>query len=151
MIEKKFYGERLRSARMYRGLTLTELAKRTEISKQSISLYENDNNTPDYMKVRLLASELNFPYDYFFQKDSYAAKTETTYFRSLASATKKDRTAQSIKLEYVSLLKSLSAGIIHFGLFVNSADDNCRIGSMNSVLSEFWICDVIYCLIGCFS
>ena len=63
MIEKKFYGERLRSARMYRGLTLTELAKRTEISKQSISLYENDNNTPDYMKVRLLASELNFPYD----------------------------------------------------------------------------------------
>ena len=25
MIEKKFYGERLRSARMYRGLTLTEL------------------------------------------------------------------------------------------------------------------------------
>lgn len=68
MIEKKFYGERLRSARMYRGLTLTELAKRTEISKQSISLYENDNNTPDYMKVRLLASELNFPYDYFFQR-----------------------------------------------------------------------------------
>ena len=41
MIEKKFYGERLRSARMYRGLTLTELAKRTEISKQSLSLYEN--------------------------------------------------------------------------------------------------------------
>ena len=57
----------------------------------------------------------------------------------------------SIKLEYVSLLKSLSAGIIHFGLFVNSADDNRRIGSMNSVLSEFWICDVIYCVIGCFS
>ena len=68
MIEKKFYGERLRSARMYRGLTLTELAKRTEISKQSISLYENDNNTPDYMKVRLLASELNFPYDTFFKR-----------------------------------------------------------------------------------
>ena len=68
MIEKKFYGERLRSARMYRGLTLTELAKRTEISKQSISLYENDNNTPDYMKVTLLASELNFPYDTFFKR-----------------------------------------------------------------------------------
>lgn len=65
---------------MYRGLTLTELAKRTEISKQSISLYENDNNTPDYMKVRLLASELNFPYDYFFQKDSYADKNRNNLF-----------------------------------------------------------------------
>ena len=114
MIEKKFYGERLRSARMYRGLTLTELAKRTEISKQSLSLYENDNNTPDYMKVRLLASELNFPYDYFFQKDSYAAKTETTYFRSLASATKKDRTAQSIKLEYVAKMYEILMEFISF-------------------------------------
>lgn len=114
MIEKKFYGERLRSARMYRGLTLTELAKRTEISKQSLSLYENDNNTPDYMKVRLLASELNFPYDYFFQKDSYAAKTETTYFRSLASATKKDRTAQSIKLEYVAKMYEILLEFISF-------------------------------------
>ena len=99
---------------MFRGLTLTELAKRTEISKQSISLYENDNNTPDYMKVRLLASELNFPYDYFFQKDSYAAKTETTYFRSLASATKKDRTAQSIKLEYVAKMYEILLEFISF-------------------------------------
>lgn len=54
------------------------------------------------MKVRLFATVLNFPYDYFFQMDKYVAKTETTYFRSLASATKKDRTAQSIKLEYVA-------------------------------------------------
>lgn len=114
MIEKKFYGERLRNARMYRGMTLTELAKRAEISKQSLSLYENDNNTPDYMKVRLLASELNFPYDYFFQKDSYVAKTETTYFRSLVSATKKDRTAQSIKLEYVAKMYEILLEFISF-------------------------------------
>lgn len=114
MIEKKFYGERLKNARMYRGLTLTELAKRTEISKQSISLYENGNNVPDHMKVRLLAAELNFPYDYFFQTDNYVAKTETTYFRSLASATKKDRTAQSIKLEYVAKMYEILLEYISF-------------------------------------
>ena len=99
---------------MYRGLTLTELAKRTEISKQSISLYENDNNTPDHLKVRLLASELNFPYDYFFQKDSYVAKTETTYFRSLASATKKDRISQNLKLEYVAKMYEILLEYISF-------------------------------------
>lgn len=114
MVEKKFYGARLKNARMYRGLTLTELAKRTEISKQSLSLYENDNNTPDHMKVRDLASELSFPYDYFFQKDNYMAKTETTYFRSLASATKKDRTAQSIKLEYVAKMYEILLEYISF-------------------------------------
>ena len=53
---------------MYRGLTLTELAKRTEISKQSISLYENDNNTPDYTKVRLLHQSLTSRMITFFKR-----------------------------------------------------------------------------------
>mgnify|MGYP004657943755 FL=1 len=114
MTEKKFCGERLRDARRYRGLTLTELANRTEISKQSLSLYENDKNTPDYMKVMRLASELNFPYDYFREKDSYVARTETTYFRSLASSTKKDRIAQSIKLEYVAKMYEILLEFIAF-------------------------------------
>ncbi len=114
MVEKKFYGERLRNARMFRGLTLTELAKRTDISKQSLSLYENDNNVPDYSRVRALAIELNFPFEYFFQKDNYISKTETTYFRSFASATKKDRTAQSIKLEYVAKMYEILLEYISF-------------------------------------
>ena len=114
MIERKFNGERLRSARMYRSLTLTELAKRTDISKQSLSLYENGNNIPDYMKVKSLALELNFPYEHFFQIDNYLAKTETTYFRSLTSATKKDRIAQSIKLEYVAKIYEILFEFISF-------------------------------------
>ena len=114
MTEKRFYGERLRNARMFRGLTLTELAKRTDISKQSLSLYENDNNVPDYSRVRALAVELNFPFEYFFQKDNYISKTETTYFRSFASATKKDRTAQSIKLEYVAKMYEILLEYISF-------------------------------------
>lgn len=47
----------------------------------------------------------------------------------------------SIKLEYVSLLKSLSVGIIHSFAVPNSADGNRRIG----------ICDAMYCVIGSFS
>ncbi|MEN6413444.1 MAG: XRE family transcriptional regulator [Veillonellales bacterium] len=101
-MDKKFQGSRLKNARTFRALTLTELAKLTNISKQSISLYENDRTTPDHGKVRLMAAALNFPYNFFFQEDNYEAKTETTYFRSLVSATKKNRIAQSLKLEYVA-------------------------------------------------
>ena len=69
----------------------------------------------------------------------------------------------SIKLEYVSLLKSLSAGIIHSFALFNSADgirrmfiadlaDGIRrIGSMNSAVSECRICDARYNAIGSFS
>lgn len=115
MIEqKKFNGERLKNARLFRGLTLTELAAQTDISKQSLSLYENNRNVPEHLKVRQLSVKLGFPYDFFFQKDKCAARTETTYFRSLASATKKDRTAQSIKLEYVAKIYEILMDYIDF-------------------------------------
>jgi len=103
-VDKKFVGERLKNARQLRGLTLTELALRTGISKQSLSLYENSKNIPEYERVENLAIVLNFPQDFFFQKDIYRTNTEVTYFRSLATATKIDRIAQSLKLEYVAII-----------------------------------------------
>ena len=45
MNNNRFRGERLKNARLFRGLTLTELADRTGISKQSISQYENGSES----------------------------------------------------------------------------------------------------------
>ena len=89
MDRKIFNGKRLKNARLFRGLTLTQLAKNTDISKQSLSLYENEKNIPEHTRVRSLASALNFPYEFFFQNDIWETVTDVTYFRSLASATKK--------------------------------------------------------------
>ena len=72
----KFNGDRLRKARIYNGLTLTELAEKTEISKQSISLYENGKNVPDYQRVRAISQVLDFPTGYFFQDDIVSTRTE---------------------------------------------------------------------------
>ena len=69
MDQKKFNGERLRNARIYNGISLTDLADQAEISKQSISLYENGKNTPDFAKIRTLSQILGFPMEYFFQED----------------------------------------------------------------------------------
>ena len=52
-----FRGERLKNARLFRGITLSELAERTGISKQSISQYEN-GSTPDIQRVIVMAHEL---------------------------------------------------------------------------------------------
>ncbi len=99
---KKFIGERLKSARMFKGYTLTELSEITEISKQSLSLYENNNNKPEWDNVSRLSAALGFPREFFFQESIFEVKTDATYFRALASTTKKDRAAQKIKLEYIS-------------------------------------------------
>jgi Zn-dependent peptidase ImmA (M78 family)/DNA-binding XRE family transcriptional regulator len=115
IMDKKFFsGKRLKIARLYRGLTLTELANRSEISKQSISLYENEKNLPEHQRVRNLSAILNFPYDFFFQKDSFETTTDVVYFRSLASATKLNRTAQSIKLDFVAKIYEVLYEYIDF-------------------------------------
>lgn len=100
--QKKFNGERLKSARMYKGYTLTELSELTGISKQSLSLYENDKNKPEWDNISKLSAKLDFPREFFFQESEFEVKTDATYFRALTSTTKKDRTAQKIKLEYLS-------------------------------------------------
>ena len=114
MDKRIFNGNRLKNARLFRGLTLTELADHTGISKQSISLYENERNTPEHERVQILATTLNFPYEFFFQTDACETVTEVTYFRSLASATKMNRTAQSLKLEYVAKMYEVLLNYVDF-------------------------------------
>lgn len=114
MENKKFNGDKLKIARLYNGWTLQELADKTEISKQSISLYENNRNIPEYERVHKMARVLGFPFDYFFGIDAITTMTETTYFRSFASATKKDRTAQSIKLELVARMYEVLLQYLEF-------------------------------------
>lgn len=102
MNTQKFNGKRLKEALTFREKKMTELAEETGISKQSLSLYANECNVPPYENVLKIARVLNFPEEYFMSEDLCTATTGNTYFRSQASAAKKSRNAQKIKLEYVS-------------------------------------------------
>lgn len=100
MDEKRFYGRRLRTAREFSGLGITELAKRVGLSKQSLSCYENDVNTPPYNNVILLAKELNFPYDFFCNDDVCKTVVDNVYFRSQSSVRdNKDNAFQLIRIK----------------------------------------------------
>ena len=99
---QKFNGQRLKEALQFRGKKMTELADETGISKQSLSLYANAGSKPPFENVEKIARTLDFPVDFFTSEDLCTVSTGNTYFRSQASATKKSRNAQKIKLEYVS-------------------------------------------------
>lgn len=111
---RQFYGDRMKSARLFRGISLTELSTRTGISKQSLSLYENGENYPDSEKGQRIASALRFPYDFFLYRDHEKISTNVTYFRSLTSTTKMSRTSQSIKLEFVARIYEVLLNYIDF-------------------------------------
>ena len=89
MSGKRFQGERLKSARQLRGLTLTALAEQTGISKQSISQYESGETRPEHERGFRLASALNVPYDFFLSEDTYKTETPTTSFPKLSLGSKK--------------------------------------------------------------
>ena len=104
---KLFNGNRLKSARQYRGLTVEELAQKINVSKQTISQYETGKieNVP-FDKILSISNVLNFPYKYFAQENRLKLQTGATYFRSLMKTSKKYRLAQEIKMEHIAAIYS---------------------------------------------
>ena len=138
---KVFNGNRLKSARQYRGLTVEELSQKINVSKQTISQYENGiiENVP-FDKILSLSNQLDFPYHYFIQKSKSSVRTGTTYFRSLMKTSKKYRTAQIVKMEHLAEVYAFLNEYIDFPA-LNLPD---WIGSVESpaeaayALREFW-------------
>ncbi len=114
MDKQIFLGERLQEALEFRVKKMTELADETGISKQSLSLYAHNNNTPPYENVVKIARALNFPYDFFMNENACTVVTGNTYFRSQATATKRNRKSQKIKLEYVAKLYGILLDYVNF-------------------------------------
>lgn len=114
MIKSNFNGERLRTARLYRNYTITSIAEELGITKQMISKYENDKTVPSSEMLLKLESILSFPRNYFFENDNENIKIGNTYFRSLASTSKKDQEVQNIKLVYLSKIYRCLADYINF-------------------------------------
>ena len=101
-----FNGERLKKARIYRGLTVAELAERVGCQRQTLSMYENLKSQPaDKTTVARLAKELDFPIKYFYE-DSCAFTSGTVYFRSLLTTNKKYRSEQIVKMDYLAQIYS---------------------------------------------
>lgn len=102
---KFFNGNRLKSARQYRGLTVDELSQKINVTKQAVSQYETGKieNVP-FDKIAAISNALNFPYQYFLQENNFDIQTGATYFRSLMKTSKKYRLAQEIKMEHIAVI-----------------------------------------------
>lgn len=110
----KFNGSKLKSARLYRGLSLTDLGEKIELSKQTLSLYENNKRIPDFSTIIKLANTLHFPNKYFFGEEKKNIYYSSTYFRSFASTSKKSRTMEILKVEYISELYKALYDLVEF-------------------------------------
>jgi Zn-dependent peptidase ImmA (M78 family)/transcriptional regulator with XRE-family HTH domain len=110
----QFNGDRLKKARIYRGLTVAELADKIGVQRQTISMYEIGKSQPaDASVMKKISRELAFPEKYFYEHTSTSI-SGSIYFRSLLTTNKKYRSEQIIKMEFLSHIFALLHDYIEF-------------------------------------
>lgn len=111
-----FNGKRLQTARMYRGMTTSELASKLEVTRQTISDYETGRaKNPEVSKIQKMSLVLEFPMNFFLEADSDSISVApSTYFRSQLTTNKKYRIEQSKRIEFVCRIYAFVNEYIEF-------------------------------------
>jgi Zn-dependent peptidase ImmA (M78 family)/transcriptional regulator with XRE-family HTH domain len=94
--------ERLREARMARGITISEMAEAIGVTRQAVSQYELGHVPPSGAVFAKIIDVLGMPLAYFLEPvEIKHVPTGVTFFRSLASATKKSREAITVRSKWI--------------------------------------------------
>lgn len=95
-----FNGQRLKEARIFRNMSMTELASKVGVKKQAISQFENNLARPKPETEFAIVGALSFPRTYFYQK-SENISVNNTFFRALSSTNALDKKTQEVKTKLV--------------------------------------------------
>ena len=93
MSPEAYNPQRLKLARLRRGLTMTKLAERVGVQPRSISGFEKGQFAPSEARLRQLARQLRFPVGFFFGSDLDVPNPRSTSFRALSRMTAGERNA----------------------------------------------------------
>lgn len=109
-----FNPVRLNEARLYRKMTIEELANTVGVKKQAISQFENGKTSPEFDTLRAISGALDFPIRFFIEDISDTTTIGNTYFRAPFSSNKKDLNSQRIKAKYVAYIQSCLSEYVDF-------------------------------------
>lgn len=97
---RNFFGERLREARLARGLFMKTLGDMVGLTGSAISRYEAGEDSPQIEKLRLLADKLSFSID-FFQRRPWPEPLGLIFWRSRSSETKSAREMTEQRMKWL--------------------------------------------------
>lgn len=123
-MKSSFNGARLKVARQYNTLTIGEVAEKIGVSTQAVSQFENNKTEPKTENLFQIVNLLGFPKEFYFEEDKTDIKVGTTYFRSMASTSKKVQKSQIEKVKLLGTIYNCIEKFISFPKF------NLRCSSM---------------------
>jgi Zn-dependent peptidase ImmA (M78 family)/DNA-binding XRE family transcriptional regulator len=109
-----FNPSRLEEARLYRKVTMEELANSVGVKKQAISQFENGKALPDFRTLNEISNALQFPVSFFNDDTGKGTMVGNTYFRAPFSSKQKDLHSQKIKTKYVAYIQSCLSEYVDF-------------------------------------
>ena len=107
-----FNAIRLREAREARGLTAISLSDIIGVSRQAISQYENNSQTPRPEVMEKIANALQLPLAYFRFNDIISKGT--IFYRSMSSATKTARIRAENRYSWLRIIEIFLREYIQF-------------------------------------
>ena len=110
-----FIGARLKEAREARSLTAIALADLIGVSKQAVSQYENEIQSPRPDIVTKIASILQVPISYF--RFSQKINMGTIFYRSMSATTKSARIRAERRYLWLRIIESYLREFIQFPKF----------------------------------
>lgn len=110
-------GANIKSARIYRGYTITELSKRIGISKQILSAYENNKRALTPENKMKLVQVLDFPIDFFEKSTIGEVDKQTVFFRALKSTIERERQSLVESLSYIKYVCEVLEDYVNFPAF----------------------------------
>lgn len=138
-MNKQFNGQRLKDARLYRGMTLDELREHIGVSKQMISKYEQNLSTPTPEVLFSLIQALKFPKNHFYSSNLQNYTYGNSYFRSLLSTPKKDKLYQISRVENIVSIRSFLEESIEFPtLSLPYLDELSSLEEKANLLRKYW-------------
>lgn len=131
---KNFQGERLREARLARGLFKNALGDLIGVTGTAITRYEEGLDKPPTDRLESIARQLNFPIE-FFLSAAWPEELELVHWRSQASESKSAREMTGQRMRWLCEIYSYLSSEVDFGFsplpdFDVPADLNLLTGEM---------------------
>ena len=103
----ELFAERLKAARLLRGLTQAELASRAGLPPTSIAHFESGSRKPSFDTLRRLAAALDVSTDYLLGRsdDPSISQSDDPLYRHASKLTGADR---ELAAEFLEILASRS-------------------------------------------
>jgi len=108
-----FRGERLKEARLARGLFKKSLADMVGVTGTAVTRYEEGEDKPQLDKLEVLASRLNFPVD-FFLKAIWPEELSVVFWRSRSNETKYAREMTEQRMRWLCEIFSFLEEEVNF-------------------------------------